>query len=173
MNLSDPRSPISIRGFPIRLLSVIIRFIISSFLELIDLFGSRENEVKVWIFDSLFFLASKQGLNWFDFCLVPDKMRENWGLDFWFDFCLVFGFQIFCCNLVWLARNVGYGLPWIWVHVKLDIGSCYENLGSGEYWNWGINHLLCEDDSISEEYLVDSLHLNMWGLLRNYMMNED
>jgi hypothetical protein len=36
----------------------------------LDLFGSRENEVKVWIFDSLFFLASKQGLNWFDFCLL-------------------------------------------------------------------------------------------------------
>ncbi len=29
------------------------------FLFFLDLFGSRENEVKVWIFDSLFFLASK------------------------------------------------------------------------------------------------------------------
>ena len=47
------------------LLPVIVRFTISSFLELVDLFSSQENEVKVWIFDYLFFLASK--LVWFLF----------------------------------------------------------------------------------------------------------
>ena len=33
------------------LLPVVVRFTISSFPELADLFGSRENEIKVWIFD--------------------------------------------------------------------------------------------------------------------------
>jgi hypothetical protein len=41
------------------LLLVVVRFTISSFPELADLFGSRENEVKVWIFDYIFFSASK------------------------------------------------------------------------------------------------------------------
>uniref|UniRef100_A0A2N9GRN3 Uncharacterized protein n=1 Tax=Fagus sylvatica TaxID=28930 RepID=A0A2N9GRN3_FAGSY len=41
------------------LLPVVVRFTISSFPELADLFGSRENEVKVWIFDYIFFSTSK------------------------------------------------------------------------------------------------------------------
>ena len=41
------------------LLPVVVRFTISSFPELVDLFRSRENEVKVWIFDYIFFSASK------------------------------------------------------------------------------------------------------------------
>ena len=41
------------------LLPMVVWFTISSFLELVDLFRSRENEVKVWIFDYIFFSASK------------------------------------------------------------------------------------------------------------------
>jgi hypothetical protein len=41
------------------LLPVVVWFTISSFPELADLFRSRENEVKVWIFDYIFFSASK------------------------------------------------------------------------------------------------------------------
>ena len=94
------------------LLPVVVRFTISSFPELVDLFGSRENEVKVWIFDYIFFSASK--LVWFFFWF-----RIKWGkikdLDFWFDLCVVFGFQMFCCDLVWLAKNCGIWVQWCWI----------------------------------------------------------
>jgi hypothetical protein len=41
------------------LLPVVVMFTISIFPKLVDLFGSRENEVKVWIFDYIFFSTSK------------------------------------------------------------------------------------------------------------------
>ena len=57
------------------LLPVVVRFTISSFPELADLFGSQENEVKVWIFDYIFFSASTLVLFLFGSGLNEGKLR--------------------------------------------------------------------------------------------------
>ena len=67
-------------------------------------------------FGSLITYSSQQ-TNWFDFWF-----RIKWGKikgsDFLFDFRVVFSFQMFCYDLVWLAKNCGIWVQWCWICIK-------------------------------------------------------